>query len=106
MIKQDAQRIARLTITVVSLAFTFASSRMLAQQAPVTASTDVTVKVEDPKTRALNAAPQHPREHTLIKRRWGIELMGVQLTSGDYMLEFRYKVLDAKKAKPIFERKS
>jgi hypothetical protein len=49
------------------------------------------------------AAP-HPREKTFMKRQWGIEIVFVRQTSAGYMLEFRYKVLDAKKAKDLFER--
>jgi hypothetical protein len=43
---------------------------------------------------------------TYLKRRWGVEVMGVRLTAAGYMLEFRYRVLDAEKAKPIFERRT
>lgn len=46
-----------------------------------------------------------PRRMTLIRRRWGIDVMGVHLTSAGYMLEFRYRVLDPKKAARIFDRK-
>jgi hypothetical protein len=48
----------------------------------------------------------HPREKTLMKRQWGVEVVFVRETSAGYMLEFRYKVLDAEKAKPLFERQT
>jgi hypothetical protein len=48
----------------------------------------------------------HPREMTYMKRTWGVELLFVRETSANYMLEFRYKVLDADKAKPLFERQT
>lgn len=48
----------------------------------------------------------HPREKTYMKRKWGVELLFVRETSAGYMLEFRYKVLDANKAKPLFERQT
>jgi hypothetical protein len=48
---------------------------------------------------------RHPREATIFKRRWGIELISVQLVSAGYMLEFRYRVLDAAKAQPLFQRR-
>jgi hypothetical protein len=48
----------------------------------------------------------HPREMTYMKRTWGVELLYVRETSANYMLEFRYKVLDADKAKPLFERQT
>ena len=48
----------------------------------------------------------HPREYTFMKRQWGIEVLFVRQTSAGYMLEFRYKVLDADKAKPLFDRQT
>lgn len=42
---------------------------------------------------------------TTMKREWGIESLGVHQTSAGYMLQFRYRVLDAKIAKPLFDRK-
>lgn len=46
----------------------------------------------------------HPRKNTFMKREWGIEIMYVRQTAAGYMLEFRYKVVDAKKAQALFER--
>ena len=48
----------------------------------------------------------HPREKTLMKRQWGVEVLFVRPTSAGYMLEFRYKVLDPEKARPLFERQT
>ena len=48
---------------------------------------------------------RNPREQTYMKRHWGVEVMHVRESAGGYMLEFRYKVLDAKKAAPLFERR-
>jgi len=39
-----------------------------------------------------------------IARRWGVEIASMRLASRGYMLEFRYKILDATKAQPIFKR--
>src|SRR6185503_12504330 len=41
-----------------------------------------------------------------ILKRWGVRIEGLQLTAAGYMLDFRYTVVDARKAKPLFERKS
>jgi len=51
-------------------------------------------------------AKRHPREKTLMKRQWGVEVEFVRQTSAGYMLEFRYKVLDPDKAAPLFERQT
>lgn len=48
----------------------------------------------------------HPREATRMKREWGVEVLGVRQTAAGYMLEFRYRVLDAARAKPLFERRT
>jgi len=49
---------------------------------------------------------RHPRENTFLKRQWGIEIMHVRQAAAGYMLEFRYKVLDADKAQALFERRT
>lgn len=56
-------------------------------------------------TEASSSKP-HPREKTLMKRQWGVEVLFVRETSAGYMLEFRYKVLDPEKAKPLFDRQT
>ncbi|MEO8679033.1 MAG: hypothetical protein ABI665_08305 [Vicinamibacterales bacterium] len=41
-----------------------------------------------------------------IARRWGIQVESMRLASGGYMLEFRYRIVDANKAQPLFARGS
>lgn len=41
-----------------------------------------------------------------IARQWGIEIESLRLTAAGYMLDFRYRVLDAVKAAPLFVRKT
>jgi len=57
-------------------------------------------------TAATAERVHHPRENTFMKRQWGVEPIYVRQTAAGYMLEFRYKVLDAEKAKPLFERRT
>jgi len=60
-----------------------------------------------PGSKAVVAVEKvHPRQKTYMKRKWGVEVLWVRETAGGYMLEFRYKVLDAEKAKPLFKRQS
>ena len=40
-----------------------------------------------------------------IVRKWGIRIESLRLTASGYMLDFRYTVVDARKAKPLFERR-
>ena len=49
---------------------------------------------------------QQQRKKTFMKRQWGVEVLYVRQTAAGYMLEFRYKVLDAIKAKSLFERQT
>jgi len=53
-----------------------------------------------------DAEASHPRNNTFMKREWGIEIMFVRLTAAGYMLEFRYKVVDAEKAGALFKRQN
>ena len=59
-----------------------------------------------PAKAASPEPARHPREKTFMKRQWGVEVLYVRQTAAGYMLEFRYKVLDAEKAKPLFERQT
>jgi len=62
--------------------------------------------VDAPATTFNPEPAHHPREKTFLKRKWGVEVMDVRQTAAGYMLEFRYRVLDAEKAKPLFERRT
>lgn len=46
----------------------------------------------------------NPRDKTLMKRLWGVEVMYVREAAAGYMLEFRFKVVDASLATPLFNR--
>jgi hypothetical protein len=62
-----------------------------------------------PPAPAVPAAPVVPikaQNRMAIRDRWGVEIDGVQITAGGYMLNFRYKVVDAEKAAPLFVRKT
>jgi hypothetical protein len=41
-----------------------------------------------------------------LTEQWGIESHGVRLTSAGYMLDFRYRVHDAQKAKALLDRRT
>jgi hypothetical protein len=44
------------------------------------------------------------RPSLYFKRNWGVDIVGVHPVSSGQMLEFRYRVLDEIKAKPLFEK--
>jgi len=37
--------------------------------------------------------------------KWGVELLGMRLTTAGYMLDFRFRVLDVDKALPLFDHR-
>jgi hypothetical protein len=45
-------------------------------------------------------------KNATLEETWGIEILGIRSTAANYMLDFRYRVLDAEKAKPLFRRKA
>jgi hypothetical protein len=51
------------------------------------------------------AANWRVRQGLYYKRNWGVEVIGVHPVSSGYMLAFRYRVLDTKKAKPVNDMK-
>ena len=61
-------------------------------------------KVSEKESSSI-ALPKKFRGKAYIKRRWGVEVMFVRQSAAGYMLEFRYKVLDPEKAKPLIVRK-
>jgi hypothetical protein len=41
---------------------------------------------------------------TPLEESWGIRILGLRLSAGGYMLDFRYRVLDPTKAAPLLDR--
>ena len=62
-----------------------------------------------PQIKVALADPASARDWTTrhnhyYKRNWGVDIIGVRLVSSGMMLAFRYRVLDADKAKPLFDK--
>ena len=55
---------------------------------------------------AANKAEVAKRSNSEIRDKWGVEIIGIRLTAAEHMLDFRYKVLDAKKSAPLFQKKN
>ncbi len=51
-------------------------------------------------------ATWHARHDTFFRRNWGVDIVGVRYVSSGMMLEFSYRVLDAKKAAALNDKKS
>lgn len=41
-----------------------------------------------------------------MEEHWGIRITGMRLTASGFMLDFRYRVTNAEKAAPLFDRKT
>jgi len=58
----------------------------------------------------LLLACQAPATHDMLQnnsheQQWGVRVLGIHRTAAGYMLDFRYRVLDAEKATPILNRR-
>jgi hypothetical protein len=47
----------------------------------------------------------HAREGVYFQRNWGVDIVGIKPVSSGYMLAFRYRVLDPKKAQALNNKK-
>ena len=59
-----------------------------------------------PAGLGVKPEPLRAIDRESIARQWGIEIDSIRLTAAGYMLDFRYRVIDAAKAAPLFVRKT
>ena len=57
-------------------------------------------------TVSLAGAQQAGPPPEAIEERWGIQVVALRLSAADHLLDFRYKVLDADKAKSLHVRQT
>lgn len=50
----------------------------------------------------VNISAEEAKE---LADKWGVELLGMRLTTAGYMLDFRFRVMDADKALPLFDHR-
>jgi len=55
--------------------------------------------------RLAGLQPDPGPDSKALAEKWGVEVIGMRLTSAGYMLDFRFRVLDADKALPLFEHR-
>lgn len=46
-----------------------------------------------------------PEREAGIEERWGIRIIALRLSAGGNMLDFRYRLTDPEKARPLFDRR-
>jgi hypothetical protein len=59
-----------------------------------------------PRAAATSVAPVDAGDQRAILARWGVRIESMRLTASGYMLDFRYRVVDARKARPLFARRT
>ncbi len=55
---------------------------------------------------ACAVVTQEKSDEQDLKEKWGIEVTSVRMASAGHMVDFRYRVLDAKKAETLFVREN
>ncbi len=46
-----------------------------------------------------------PEQEKQLAEKWGVKLISLNLTAAGYMMDFRFRVLDANKALPLFDHR-
>ena len=41
-----------------------------------------------------------------VEEQWGVEVTSVRVSANGHMIDFRYRILDTEKSKPLFERQT
>lgn len=91
-------------LTIAMLAIGLAGAPPGAPASAAALQTPTTVSVA-PAAPAPTVEAIPIADHRQIARRWGVAIESLRLTASGFMLDFRYRVVDARKAKPLFERK-
>lgn len=58
-----------------------------------------------PEPAPFSSVEMDPEQARNLAERWGVKVLGMRLTSAGYMLDFRFRVLDAEKALPLFDHR-
>ena len=79
-------------------AITLLLSTALSLSAPIVADANVSEKT--------GFIQQTEEQKQALSEAWGIELVAMRSTAAGHMVDFRYRVLDAEKAAPLFKRQT
>lgn len=98
-------------VTILGVLLAGAPTRAVGQERyPAAAAASVRPSPSAGEISVLAAAsPKKPLRATdreSLEAQWGIQIESLRLTAGGYMLDFRYRVVNAEKAAPLFERKT
>ena len=89
----------------MALAVTLLLGATLTLSAPIVA--DASVSEKDSNVPAKSGFIQQTKQQKQeLSEKWGIELVAMRSTAAGHMVDFRYRVLDAEKAAPLFKRQT
>jgi hypothetical protein len=92
-----------LNAPIVADASVTASNADQAKQADVAKQVD---KDEASHTDEMGFIHQSDSQKKALSEKWGIELVAMRSTAAGHMVDFRYRVLNAEKAAPLFKRQT
>jgi hypothetical protein len=87
-----------------SLAVTLILGATLTLSAPIVADASVSKKAAVSEGNGF--IQQTKEQKQALSEKWGVELVAMRSTAAGHMVDFRYRVLDAKKAAPLFKRQT
>ena len=58
-----------------------------------------------PEPTAYGPVNISPEKAQQLARDWGVEVLGLRLTAANMMMDFRFRVIDAEKALPLFDHR-
>lgn len=63
------------------------------------------VQVEQKPASGEGSSVSNPKHVGSLQEKWGVEVLGIQASAAGYILDFRYRVVDADKAAPLLDRR-
>lgn len=87
------------------MAVTLLLGTTLTLSAPIVADASVSEKTAS-NSESNGFIQQTKEQKQALSEKWGIELVAMRSTAAGHMVDFRYRVLDAEKAAPLFKRQT
>jgi hypothetical protein len=82
----------------------FTGALLLGALSLAACSREATKPVEKEPAYGGGTSISDPGKVGALQEKWGVKVLGIQTTATGYLLDFRYRVLDATKAAPLLDR--
>jgi hypothetical protein len=96
----------RLLASLLAGSFSLVAAQAQAEPQQTPTPTVAAVAPVDAAIKAASPRDWAARNSLYFKRNWGLEIVGVKPVSSGYMLSFKYRVVDADKARQLNDRKT